>query len=202
MASDIELAKLYCSSLDEIRVRLALVRSVCDGAVTAGSEAFDYEIVSVNFRKVLELIAFGSLTANKDAYASVYTNFEKHWRAKQLLDCLEKIHPEFYPTALAQPVISNEAQRHVHFDLVEDGFLTRHEFVELYDLSSSVIHSRNPFAPKKDIDFRIPVRVWASRIETLLRFHRFRLAGLNQVWIGELCAPADSKAHVYIASPE
>jgi len=79
MASDMELAKLYCSSLDEIRVRISLVQSVCDGAVSAGSKAFDYEIISVNIRKILELIAFGSLTANKEAYARVYANFEKHW---------------------------------------------------------------------------------------------------------------------------
>jgi len=200
MVSDIELAKLYCRSLDEIRERLALVRSICDGSVTTGSEAFDYEIVSVNFRKILELIAFGALTANKDAYATAYAKYEKHWMAKQLLECLEKVHPDFYPTALIQPVISNEIPRKVHFELVADGFLTRDEFVELYNLCSGVIHSRNPFAPQSDINFRIPVKEWAARVETLLRFHIFRLVGLPQVWVGELCAPGDGKAHVYVAN--
>lgn len=200
MASGEELAKLYCASLDEIRARLKLIRSVCDGITTAGTETFNYEIVSVNLRKILELIAFGSLTANRDAYAAVYTGFQKHWKAKQLLESLEKIHPNFYPTALAQPVIRNGAQRNVHFDLIKEGFLTRDEFVELYDLCSSVIHSRNPFAPQASINFRITVLEWANRIETLLRFHFFHLAGLPQVWVGELRA-ADGMAHVYIASP-
>jgi hypothetical protein len=59
-----ELAKLYCSSLDEVRIRLSLIRSVYNGSLRAGSEIVNYEIASVNLRKCLELIGFGSLIAN------------------------------------------------------------------------------------------------------------------------------------------
>jgi hypothetical protein len=59
-----ELAKLYCSSLDEVRMRLSLIRSVYNGSLSAGSEIVNYEIASVNLRKCLELIGFGSLIAN------------------------------------------------------------------------------------------------------------------------------------------
>ena len=59
-----ELAKLYCSSLDEVRMRLYLIRSVYNGSLSADSEIVNYEIASVNLRKCLELITFGSLIAN------------------------------------------------------------------------------------------------------------------------------------------
>ena len=196
-----ELAKLYCSSLDEVRMRLTLIRSVCNGSLSAGSEIFNYEIASVNLRKCLELIAFGSLTANKDVYASMHAKFEEHWRAKRILENLEKIHPDFYPIALLTPVISSETPRNVHFELETQGFLTRNEFVELYDLCSKVIHSRNPFEVQTTINFRLSVSEWTNKIETLLRFHRFQLAGVPYIWVGELYGLNDGKAHVYIASP-
>lgn len=192
---DEKLAKLYCRSLDEIRTRLALLRSVCTGNLNTGSENFNYEIAAVNLRKCLELIAFGSLTANKMAYASVYTDFETHWRAVKLLEKLEKMHPSFYPIALLPPSVSDSTPRQVHFELETKGFLTRNEFSELYDLCSQVIHTKNPFASQTVINFRLSVTEWVNKIETLLRFHRFQLVGVPYIWIGELYGIGDGKAH-------
>ncbi len=200
LSSDEKLAGQYCGFLNEIRVRLEIVRSICKGALSVGTEPLDYEVVAVNLRKVLELIAFGSLTANKAAYSAIYDGIEKKWRAKVLLNDLEKIHPDFYPKPLLPPAVSGGEPRHLHFEFQSTGFLTREEFAELYDLCSKVIHTRNPFAAAVAVNFRITVAEWVARIEKLLSFHLFRLSGLPQVWIGELAAPGDGKSHVYIAS--
>jgi hypothetical protein len=199
--SDEKLASLYCGYLNEIRVRLEFVRSVCKGSLSVGTESHDYEVVAVNLRKVLELIAFGSLTANKAAYSAMHAGIEKKWRAKALLDDLDKIHPDFYPKPLLRPAVTEGEPRRLHFDFQSTGFLTRDEFIELYDLCSKVIHTRNPFAAVVTVDFRIAVIEWVARIEKLLSFHLFRLSGMPQIWIGELAALGDGKSHVYIASP-
>ena len=34
-----------------------------------------------------------------------------------------------------------------HFDRVEDGYLTKEDFVLLYDGCAEVLHCRNPYAP-------------------------------------------------------
>lgn len=194
-------AALYCSALDEIRARLTVVRRVCRQDVTLGAEQFDYEIVAVNLRKILEHVAFGTLTANQSAYEAAHNDVQRVWRAKQLLERLEKIHKDFFPHPLAAPLIRYEhGRRHLHFDDLASGFLTRAEFVELYDACSQVIHSKNPFSGATGINFiRHPLE-WADRINQLLAFHRFRLAGFPQLWMGELEGP-DGKAHVSIASP-
>lgn len=201
MNSDEKLASQYCGFLNDIRLRLELVRFICKGSLTVGTELFDYELAAVNLRKVLELIAFGSLTANKLAYSAAYAGIEKKWRAKALLDELEKIHPDFYPKPLLYPAVTEAISRQLHFDFQDAGFLTRDEFIELYDLCSKVIHTRNPFAATVAVDFRITVVEWVAKIEKLLSFHLFRLSGVPQIWIGELAAPGDGKSHVYIASP-
>lgn len=202
MISETERTKAYCFALDDIRARLDLVETICRSQLTTGAEHFDYEFVAINLRKCLEHIAFGSLTANRSAYESIHKDIQKIWRAKQLLERLEKIHENFYPQPLEQPVIQQEpgASRHVHFEEQKAGFLTRAEFVDLYDSCSEVIHSRNPFSGKSSINFGLHPLEWSDRIRKLLSFHLFRLYGLPQVWLGELQA-ADNKAHVYVASP-
>lgn len=200
MKSEIERAKKYSNSLNEIRLRLAVLESICQGTLTTGSENFDYELAAVNLRKILENIAFGSLTANSSAYEVAYSGIEKIWRAKILLDNLEKIHVDFYPQSLEAPKITAGVPRKLHFELLISGFLTRVEFVELYDLCSQVIHSQSPFKPSATINFGIPVIEWTQKIRSLLRFHLFRLSGFPQLWLGELEGP-DGLSHVQIASP-
>jgi hypothetical protein len=198
--SEIERLNNYSTSLNEIRLRLAVLESICQGTLTTGSENFDYELAAVNLRKILENIAFGSLTANSTAYKAAYAGIEKIWRAKKLLEKLEKMHVDFYPQPLEPPKIAAGIPRKLHFELLTSGFLTRVEFVELYDLCSKVMHSKNPFESNVTINFRLPVIDWVDRIRSLLRFHLFRLSGLPQLWLGELEGP-DGLSHVQIASP-
>lgn len=199
--SDTERAKVYCSALDDIRARLDVVDAICRNQITTGAENFDYEIAAINLRKALEHIAFGSLMANRSVYEPFHKDIQKIWRAKQLLERLEKINPHFYPQPLEQPTIAQEpkAPRHFHFENLTTGFLTRSEFVVLYDSCSEVIHSQNPFSGKSTINFGLPPLEWAERVRRLLSFHFFRLYGFPQLWLGELQGP-DGKAHVYIAS--
>lgn len=196
-----ERASIYCEVLEDIKTRLAVVRSVADGHLNAGSELLNYEVAALNLRKSLELIAFGTLSANKEVYAEVHADFASHWNAKKLLAKLEKLHPEFYPKPVTRQILNLGPPRQLHFDFVADGFLTRDEFVELYDVCSKAIHTRNPFSASSAIDFRLSVPEWVSRIERLLGLHLMRLAGTPQLWVAELNSPADGRAHTHIAGP-
>jgi hypothetical protein len=200
LKTEINRANNYSNSLSDIRLRLALLESICRGTLTTGNENFNYELAAVNLRKILEHIAFGSLTANSVAYGAVYSGMKKIWRAKDLLDKLESIHADFYPQPLKPPKMTEGTPRNFHFEMLSIGFLTRSEFVELYDLCSKVIHSRNPFDENTSINFRLTVLEWTGKIRALLSFHLFRLSGLPQLWLGEL-EGADGLSHVYIASP-
>jgi hypothetical protein len=184
-----------------LKVRLALVRRIASGEVNAGSELFNYELAAVSLRKSLELIAFGSLTANKDAYSQVHESFAQDWNAKKLLKKLAAINPDFYPKPVW--VVSDEPgpPRHLHFDFVQDGFMSRDEFIELYDRCSEVIHHRNPFEGLEPIAFRFSVTEWAGRVENLLNMHLVRLAGSPEIWLVRLNVGEDNHVHASIASP-
>jgi hypothetical protein len=67
--------------------------SVIDFFLTGGAHALYLptivESVGLQMRKVMELIAFGSMVANKDTYSVAHEHFAKHWNARLLLRGLE-----------------------------------------------------------------------------------------------------------------
>lgn len=119
----------YCSLMEDLKTRIVLLRRFTAGSLRHGTEMFDYECASLQVRKVLEAIAFGSLCANQSAYAKVHANFEKHWRAKDLLRALEKVNPHFYPTP--HRFAASNTPGHKLLEPVPDGYLTQQEFVDL-----------------------------------------------------------------------
>ncbi len=195
-----DLASVYCSLLEDIRKRLRLVRNVVDGSLDLGSEVSNYEFVSVQLRKCLEMIAFGSLSANQPEYEKVHANFREHWNARRMLATVRKVNPGFYPKPVFVAKETPGPTRQFHFDYVKEGFLTESELVELYDHCSKVIHARNPFADWSTIHFRLSVSAWTDRIEALLRLHLIRLSGSQTIWLARL-QDIDGRAHVATASP-
>ena len=75
---------IYVTQMAEVRHRLGLVQAVLAGSVRTGHQAFDAELIFVQLRKALELIAFGSLCANRQKFSPVYEKFADQWSAKRL----------------------------------------------------------------------------------------------------------------------
>jgi hypothetical protein len=151
------------------------------------------ELVCVQFRKVLELIAFSSLCANKQKYAEAHKNFGEHWRAKNMLDVIRKLNEDFYPAPVIVGPSPNPAVK-FHLADSKEAFLTESEFVELYDLSSDVLHMRNPFSTRNPmVTSRHTVGQWVQRIQNLLKSHMIRLVDRDRVWI--VTIPAQGEIH-------
>jgi len=139
------------------------------------------EMAFLQLRKALELIAFASLAANKSAYAAVYPTFAEDWKAKRILEKIEKINSDFYPMALNEP--QEIAPGKKHFSRPADGFMTKDEFVVLYQAASEVLHTRNPFTAKDPtIQIKYTVEEWVSRIQRLLTWHQVRLIS-GDLWV-------------------
>lgn len=193
-------AQLYCDCMEELKTRVAYVRSVLGGEHQFPSELFAYESVSLHLRKILELIAFASLTANREQYANAHSRFRSHWNAKRLLDNLGELHPSFYPQPIRHAG-TNDAGQH-NFEPLHDGFLTQDEFVTLYDKCSSVLHTWNPYRDgPRVVDFGYAPMEWVERIQLLLGLHKMTLSGSDSIWIVQMNHPDDGKVHALTADP-
>jgi hypothetical protein len=183
--------------MEELRRRIQLVKSIGAKSFTTGREEFDQDIVFLQLRKVLELIAFASLIANKEKYEAEYKRFATQWRAQRLLEDLEKIHPNFYPMPIAPPEKLESGVKHVTY--IADGFMTKDEFPLLYDSCAVMLHSRNPYSTDDPIiRMRYSVKDWVARIQKLLGLHMMHLFNGEKLIVS---VPAEGPVQAWAASP-
>jgi hypothetical protein len=110
-----ELRSLSTSSLVRHRTRSSGGRCVylSNVSVVSGEGQLDGEVVCLLIWKSLEQLAFSSLVAHKASYANVHADFAKNWRVKRLLECIEAIHPDFYPEPVVFPTVDTGRVKHL-----------------------------------------------------------------------------------------
>ena len=193
----IELAKIYCGCMEEIKARVNIILTFNEGKITTGSDVTDVEFICLQFRKVLELIALSSIAPNKEEYSKQREKFHKDWHANRILKELERINPDFYPCPIKQAAALTESVK--HFEEMGENYLKREEFENIYDHLGGLLHANNPFGQKKDFAHtRKQFGEWTTKIINLLNFHSVKIINLAQVWLVVMSDPADSKVHTYI----
>ena len=168
--------------MEAVKARIALLDNLAKGSVSLGDARHNWELVALQLRMTLELIAFSSLCVTRDAYATAHSNFREHWNAKRLLGEIGKIHPGFYP----KPVrFTGAEQGEVRFSELPDGFLTKDEFVRLYDACSKTIHTANPFGELRPIDFERSLPEWFAEDPNSSRRARLyvRMVSTKSGWL-------------------
>ena len=187
----------YADCMEEIKKRAEVVNGFLIGKCHAMYVQTTAESVSLQIRKILELIVLASLAANRSEYAKLRKNFQKDWNAKRILETLEKANPQFYPTPNRQ-VVDGETGKVVSLENVKSGFWTKHDYMALFDTCSGILHAENPFSTKRDPNaFMNSVPVWMEKIRRLLNHHTIQLIDDDkQLWV-LMKAETDGKAHVW-----
>ena len=170
--------------MDEIKRRTAVILSFLEGKLTTGFIQTDVETVCLQMRKILELVALGSLVANKKEYSLQYEKFENHWHATRILEDIEAINPQFWPVPTEQVIDPSTGKVKTTIP-VTDGFLTRDDLVSIYEQISAVLHAENPYRQKLDLErIRSEMGIWVTRIVNLLNHHQIQLVNPDlQIWV-------------------
>lgn len=148
------------------------------------------EIVYLQLRHTLELLATALLTVNKQAIAQLEEPGVRSWHALDILRAIAEVNDKFYPV----PTMDGPRDKHGVIQIVEKegDFLTREKFVTLYDACGQVLHTRNPFArrsvvrleTKEDCERLLKAADrWQSRIVRLLTHHTFKVKGDDTLYI-------------------
>ena len=140
-------------------------------------QATQIEFCILQIRKILEIIALGSLVANEELYRYHFDNIEKMWNGRLILKDIERVNPQFYP----RPIIIDTSQEIHNFVNRTDGFLTREEYVDVYDKCGKLLHSESPFSSDKDSEalyklYETYIPAWCQKIIGLLNTHLIYIA--------------------------
>ena len=188
---------LYATQMREIKRRTEVIDFFLHKGGHALYQPTTIESICLQFRKILELIAFSSLIANKDRYAAVHKNFESHWNAELLLKDLSRVNADFYP----KPIDEKPSQAlGVVNELVPitDGFLTQEDFVHIYKKCGGMMHAANPYGSKTGVHyFEKSFPTWRSKLIRLLNCHQVHLVGETGFWLIHMKENGDDEVHFY-----
>jgi len=166
---------LYHDCMYDIKRRIEVISDHLNHVTTEKYLIIEVETVCLQFRKILEKIALMSLVANKEEYAAQHEKFARHYHAERIMNDLEKINPDFYPRPVRLVKEEGKMDEWIH---IEEGFLTKEEFVEIYEKCGGMLHAQNPFAgmkPFREIQECFPD--WLTKICILVDHHQIKLVG-------------------------
>ncbi|MEO9497405.1 hypothetical protein [Vibrio splendidus] len=173
----------YVDLLCEIKGRKIIINNL-DINGTQKYHDINVESAYLQIRKILELIAFGSLVSNIDIYSKEYENFSKFWNAERMLKDMKKVNSRFYPEPQAQKESDREGIKHDLIELDEKEYLNTEEFVKLYKKCGAIMHADNPYGSKVDYCFyRKAIPNWIEKINALLNVHKIQLVGDENLYL-------------------
>lgn len=175
---------LYAEAMEEIKFRTEQARSALKKEIPFARADIQTEFVCLQIRKILELIAFSSLVANKEKYAEAYTDYANHWKAVKILKKISEINPEFYPRPTEikkeKDVINLNSKKALENG--EDTALTISEFEKLFDDCGIYLHVPEPFKVKPEKILSFTPDQWIKKIVLLLQNHTIYLVDDNRKW--------------------
>lgn len=171
--SDIE--EIYLKNMRDIKRRLRYSeRQIHEFNNT--QEYLFLENAILHTRKALECIAYASIAPNKKAYskfrseAKTPADFRKDYHGAKILKQLGMVNKEFYPLPLIEPKLVGVRQW--HFDRLKDGYLTKSQYIKLYDRLGKFLHSDNPWDNDKGyLNLAKDMPESIKRIMALLQVH-------------------------------
>ena len=188
---------LYCSLMNEINRRMISITQMLKGITTTSYNATNIEFMCLQIRKILELISMGSLVVNKKEFDAIGKKYANFWNARVILQDIERVNPDFYPIPI-QEVPSNEPGIKNDLHDKTTGFLTRENFVKIYEKCGKMMHANNPFGSQSDLDYyssKIPE--WEDLIIGLLNCHLIHIKGIEGFFLIHMHETGNDDVHGY-----
>jgi hypothetical protein len=189
----------YKQRLIEIKHRTDVITRHLQKKQSTGYLITEVEFLCLQFRKIIEEIAFLSLIANKEEYSKQYTKFEMNWNARLIFRDLEQINPSFYPEPSQQVEKKNkEGERYFEFEKITTGFMTKNDAIKIYEKCGRMMHSNNPYRNKVNIEKLYGgFPNWLNKVIKLLNHHSIVLYGKGHMVVGLMHSKDDGQPHAF-----
>ena len=190
----------YCQVMEEIKRRIEVVKHFLSEPEHALYQATAIESMALQMRKVLELIALGSLVANQDNWNRSARELRNAWKASDIFKQLKKTNPDSYPQPVIEVPGSGSVKSHIQ-DRTE-GYLTEELFGEIYGKLGKVLHADNPLASPMDYDdWLAAIPEWMDLVVNLLNSHTIRLADNPNMFLIHMQDESDGNVKGYVFQP-
>jgi len=188
----------YSNVMNEIKRRTNVIHSFLNGERNAMYNAVNVELICLQIRKILELIALGSLVANQKIFLKKVHNLQKMWNAKLIIKDIERINPDFYPKPIFEKPSNLEGVVNELID-IKEGYLSKEDFIKVYDNCGKILHAENPLG--NGIDYKYyeqHIPIWMEKIKVLLNSHTIKLLNDKNMYLVHMQENGKEGSTVYV----
>ena len=176
----------YKFCLYNIQMRMNVIENHLSKKYTEKFLICEIEFLCLQFRKILENIAFSSMCININKYKKIREKYYTDWNIKGIFREMEKINPNFYPKPVIRKLVNTDSNGNNEYDLQEykGNYLTKEDIFEIYNKCSNFIHESNPFmsSPFEYNEYINNFRIWLSKTKNLMKHHIIHID--NNIIIG------------------
>ncbi|MDE1348517.1 hypothetical protein [Vibrio aestuarianus] len=159
-----EYQDIYCQIVEEIRLRVLYA----EGLALGGDDIVFIESVTLQIRKILELIAYLSIIVNRK---SLNHDERNAYHAKKIIENLQDKTEIFYPFP-SRMIFSDSGVEPTLIPLPQDNYLSISEFVKLYQMCGKVLHAQHPMKKKLNFsEIKYNNSVYLEKLKDLLAYH-------------------------------
>ena len=179
----------YCELMSGIRDRVKSVSQLM--ALPVIADETRVESISLQLRKILELIVFSSLVSNKDVWQRSQKELQSSQNIHRKIRELRHLHPDFYPKPIdLQANASGEEP-----PILADGFLGEDDLIHVYGQLGNILHADNPLGKETDYGYFLKaVQGWLEQVKRLLECHKVHLYHHpNRFYIIKMFGDVDGK---------
>lgn len=159
------------------------------------------ESIAIQYRKIIELIAFSTIIANEDIYKSLRPSYAKDWNARLIFQDIERVNPNFYPTPISEFIGKENSDEPIIIAEHIDGFLTKSMAIKLYQKCSAFLHAENRYS--KPLNLEEWIKYFKAKhyeLNKLLDWHWVVLVPENFRYMVGVNLETNSKVEIYGAS--
>lgn len=176
----------YKSCLYNIQMRITVIENHLSKKYTEKFSICEIEFLCLQFRKILENIAFSSMCININEYKKIRKKYYNDWNIKGIFRELEKINPNFYPKPVSRKLIGTDSNGNNEYNLLDykGDFLSKEDVFNIYSLCSNLIHESNPFILDSVNlkEYMNNFNIWLLKVKCLMNHHIIQIG--NNIIIG------------------
>lgn len=189
----------------------------------SGDIDIDNECAFAQVRRIVELIAFSALIADRGHYQAQRLreadkndkdkgDYTADWNATQILKRLKKVNSNFLPQSAGEPIAGRDNTKHIPYGAI--GPKTHIDLIRIYETASRYLHTSNPFAADQETRALVKRKEARSVLQTdlaLLRGiiwkhnklglmpQRSKVADKRFVWLVDLLDEDSNDVRIYTA---
>lgn len=164
----------YANCIQELKVRLFKIKNILNN--NSIEQESQIEFACLQMRKICEIFAFSTLTANRIEYEKVRSKFEEDWNYKEIVKLVKKVNDKYYPEPLQSKQLVNEKNN--KYNGVHNDFLLIDDITEIYIECCGLIHAKNPYTTGGVTLTKDNFLEWSGKFIKLLNCH---VVGYNTI---------------------